>query len=126
MASVLMSLALTSSAMAAKVKTSDCALTATVEKNIIKAFPHDKVMFTKVTPGQFHFLQGAYVSNPSTPAGLPPGDGAILATRDQSNNGVIIFTYGAKTCSSITIPAEFISMMDTIITQKLDSDGDEL
>src|SRR5208337_3029473 len=35
-----------------------------------------------LTPAQFHFLQGVYVLSPTTPDGLPPGDGALLLTRD--------------------------------------------
>jgi hypothetical protein len=38
-----------------------------------------KTHFTTLTPGQFHFVEGIYVGSPTTPDGLPPGDGALLA-----------------------------------------------
>ena len=36
-----------------------------------------KTHFTALTPGQFHFVEGVYVGSPTTPDGLPPGDGAM-------------------------------------------------
>ena len=36
-----------------------------------------KTHFTTLTPGQFHFVEGIYVGSPTTPDGLPPGDGAL-------------------------------------------------
>ena len=53
-----------------------------------------KTHFTALTPGQFHFVEGVYVGSPTTPDGLPPGDGAMLATHDGAANGVIIWTRG--------------------------------
>ena len=38
-----------------------------------------KTHFAPLTPGQFHFSEGLYVGSPTTPEGLPPGDGALLA-----------------------------------------------
>ena len=47
-----------------------------------------------LTPAQFHFLQGVYVLSPTTPDGLPPGDGALLLTRDHGDEGLILWTLG--------------------------------
>jgi len=43
-----------------------------------------------LTSAEFHFLQGVYVLSPTTPDGLPPGDGALLLTRDHGDEGPIL------------------------------------
>ena len=48
-----------------------------------------------LTAAQFHFLQGVYVLHPTMPDGLPPGDGALLLTRDHGDDGLILWTLGA-------------------------------
>jgi hypothetical protein len=56
-----------------------------------------------LTPAQFHFLQGMYVAMPTTPEGLPPGDGALILTRDKSDDGMIIWTRGFLACQPLPV-----------------------
>lgn len=60
---------------------------------------HKDAKFTKLSVGQFHFLEGFYVSSPITPEGVPPGDGALLAEID-SHPG-IVWTRGRQACITI-------------------------
>ena len=53
-----------------------------------------KTRVIPLTVGQFHFIEGVYVGSPSTPDGLPPGDGAILVIHDRDKDGVVIWTRG--------------------------------
>jgi len=56
-----------------------------------------------LSPAQFHFLQGMYVALPTTPDGLPPGDGALLLTKDKADEGVILWTRGVLACEPTPI-----------------------
>jgi hypothetical protein len=85
-----------------------------------------KTHFTALTPGQFHFVEGAYVGSPTTPDGLPPGDGAVLATHDGAPSGVIIWTRGALACGPIQISEKLIKLIAAIKTGALDGEGNEL
>jgi hypothetical protein len=85
-----------------------------------------KTHFTALTPGQFHFVEGVYVGSPTTPDGLPPGDGAMLATHDGAANGVIIWTRGPLACGPIQISEKLIKLIAAIKTGALDGDGNEL
>ncbi len=58
---------------------------------------------TALTPAQFHFLQGMYVALPTTPDGLPPGDGALILTRDKGEEGIILWTRGVLACDPTPI-----------------------
>jgi hypothetical protein len=58
---------------------------------------------TALTRAQFHFLQGMYVAMPTTPEGLPPGDGALILTRDDSDEGIIIWTRGILACEPLPV-----------------------
>jgi hypothetical protein len=58
---------------------------------------------TALSPAQFHFLQGMYVALPSTPDGLPPGDGALLLTRDKGEEGLILWTRSPLACEPLPI-----------------------
>jgi hypothetical protein len=82
--------------------------------------------FTALTPGQFHFTEGLYVGSPTTPDGLPPGDGALLATHDGAKNGIIIWTRGPLACAPIPINEKLIKLIASIKTGTLDGRGDEL
>ena len=64
-----------------------------------------------LTPAQFHFLQGVYVLNPTMPDGLPPGDGALLLTRDHSDDGLILWTLGPLVCEPIPAPKKLIDYL---------------
>ena len=56
-----------------------------------------------LTSAQFHFLQGMYVALPTTPEGLPPGDGALLLTRDKGEAGLILWTRGTLACDPLPV-----------------------
>ncbi len=68
--------------------------------------------------GEFHFLQGVYVGAPNTPQGLPPGDGALLATTKGSDNAVVIWTNKAAgtACSPTPVAQPIIDLMGKINT----------
>lgn len=85
-----------------------------------------RVRLTPLTPGQFHFVQGVYVGSPSTPAGLPPGDGALLAQRDGESGGLIVWTRGPLGCAPIPINDKLVRLISAIKTGPIDPDGNEL
>ena len=98
-----------------------------VEAAFAKSILPDKAQFTKVTPGQFHFLQGVSAMAPNTPPGLPPGDSAILAKGDRAKDGVILFVRAGKLmCFPMSAPPDLLDMIESIVTDKLDDGGDEL
>src|SRR5262249_40916346 len=82
--------------------------------------------FTALTPGQFHFVEGIYVGSPSTPDGLPPGDGALLATHDGAKSGIILWTRGPLACGPIAIGEKLIKLIADIKTGAVDAEGKEL
>ena len=96
------------------------------EADFAKFIAPDKATFTRVTPGQFHFLQGVAAINPETPPGLPPGDGALLAMGDRSGEGVVMFVSGGKMCLPMGAPSTLIDLMGRVLTDRLDADGDEM
>ncbi|MGB7974760.1 MAG: hypothetical protein WCF81_10525 [Roseiarcus sp.] len=85
-----------------------------------------KTHFTTLTPGQFHFVEGIYVGSPTTPDGLPPGDGALLATHDGVQNGIILWTRGPLACGPLPISKIFIKLIADIKTGALDAEGNGL
>ena len=85
-----------------------------------------KTHFTTLTPGQFHFVEGIYVGSPATPDGLPPGDGALLATHDGAQNGIILWTRGPLACRLLPISEKLIKLITDIKTGVLDAEGNEL
>ena len=94
----------TSTALAAyKTPSSQCSLLAKLWADF-----DARTHFTALTPGQFHFTEGLYVGSPTTPDGLPPGDGALLATHDGAKNGIIIWTRGPLACAPIPINEKLI------------------
>jgi hypothetical protein len=82
--------------------------------------------WTTLSLGQFHFVEGVYVGSPSTPEGLPPGDGALLAQHDGERDGVIVWTRGPLACMPLPIPEKLIKIISSIKTGALDDEGDEL
>jgi hypothetical protein len=76
-----------------------------------------------LTPAQFHFLQGVYVLSPTTPDGLPPGDGALLLTRDHGDEGLILWTLGPLVCDPMPAPKK---LMDYLARVKTGADGDAM
>jgi hypothetical protein len=85
-----------------------------------------KTHFVPLSPGQFHFVEGVYVGSPTTPVGLPPGDGALLVTRDGDKEGLIVWTRGALACAPIPINERLIKLIAGIKTGALDDEGNEL
>ena len=85
-----------------------------------------KTHFTMLTPRQFHFVEGIYVGSPTTPGGLPAGDGALLATHDGAQNGIILWTVGPLVCRPIPISEKLIKLITDIKTGALDAAGNEL
>jgi hypothetical protein len=62
---------------------------------------------TVMTPGQFHFLAGAYTILP--PMGLPPGDGAIIVS--EKDHSWIVWTRGKLACNPTPIDPKFLVLM---------------
>jgi hypothetical protein len=85
-----------------------------------------KTHFAVLTPGQFHFAEGLYVASPTTPDGLPPGNGALLATHDGAHVGIVIWTRGPLACAPIPINEKLMKLFSSIKTGLLDSEGNEL
>ena len=81
--------------------------------------------FVALTPGQFHFAAGIYVGNPGTPEGMPPGDGAILITRDGSKDGTIVWTRGKNACAPIKVPEPIMKLLNAIKTGVGESADDD-
>jgi hypothetical protein len=77
----------------------------------LKAEFDAKTHVVPLTAGQFHFIEGVYVGSPTTPDGLPPGDGAILITHDGDKNGIVIWTRGALACAPIPVNEKLIKLM---------------
>jgi hypothetical protein len=75
-----------------------------------------KTHFATLTIGQYHFAAGLYVASPSTPAGMPPGDGAILVTHDGDKNGMIVWMRGPLACGPIQVDDRLIKMLTGVRT----------
>ena len=105
---------------------SNCESLAKAEADFSRFIAPDKAEFTRVTPGQFHFLQGVAAVNPNTPPGLPPGDSAILATSDRSEEGVILFVRTGKMCLPMGAPKALVELLGRILTDRLDAEGSEM
>ena len=105
---------------------SNCESLAKAEADFSRFVAPDKAQFTRVTPGQFHFLQGVAAINPNTPPGLPPGDSAILATADRSEEGVILFVQTGQMCLPKGAPKELVELLGRVLTDRLDAEGSEM
>jgi hypothetical protein len=80
-----------------------------------------------MTPRQFAFLQGVYVGLPSTPDGLPPGDGAIIIKSDADDSAVLVWTRGPLACDPIALPkAGKLLKYLAVIKAGASADGDDL
>jgi hypothetical protein len=86
-----------------------------------------KTTITALSPSQFHFLQGMYVAMPTTPEGLPPGDGAVILTRDDSDEGIIVWTRGILACEPLPV-GHVVKLMKILAEVKAGAvaDGDDL
>lgn len=86
-----------------------------------------------LSPAQFHFLQGMYVASPTTPEGLPPGDGAVLLVHDKkdkddkSDEIIVMWTRGPLVCSPLPIrQASKLMKMLAEVKAGATGDGDAL
>jgi hypothetical protein len=91
----------------------------------LKAEFDAKTHVVQLTAGQFHFVEGVYVGSPSTPDGLPPGNGAILVTHDGDKDGVVIWTRGALACAPIPVNEKLMKLLADVKTGE-GEDGDSL
>lgn len=92
----------------------------------LKADFDAKTHVVQLTAGQFHFVEGLYVGSPSTPDGLPPGDGALLVSHDGDKDGIIVWTRGQLACAPIPVNERLIKLIASIKTGTLDGEGNEL
>jgi hypothetical protein len=79
-----------------------------------------------LTPAEFHFLQGMYVALPTTPDGLPPGDGAVILSRDKADSGLVLWTRGPIVCAPM--PVSHIAKLKQLLAgvKSGAADGEEL
>jgi hypothetical protein len=64
------------------------------------------------TDQQWNFLRGVFVMNPSTAAGMPLGDGAVIAHVPGAQGSLILFTDGADlVCGAMPIPKELLDLV---------------
>lgn len=76
-----------------------------------------------VTKAQYHFLQGVTAVLPNTPPGLPPGDSAILVTKDHEDNGYVIWVSGALACGAMLAPPPLLKLLAQLKgTEKTEDD----
>lgn len=73
-----------------------------------------KLHFEVLSPGAFHFAEGAYSILP--PIGIPPGDGALLATQKGAHTALLIWTHKGQGCAPTPIPEEFAKLIPGIKT----------
>ncbi len=60
----------------------------------VKAGFDSSFTLVALTPGQYLFIEGFYLGSPSTPEGLPPGNGALLIRHVGDKGGAIVWTRG--------------------------------
>lgn len=65
----------------------------------------------ELTSDQRLFLAGVYAMDPATPAGLPLGDKAVLATIPEHDGGLIFFVDGERACTPMAVPKELIDLL---------------
>ena len=64
-----------------------------------------------------------YVVLPNTPDSLPPGDGAVLLTKDKGGDGLVIWTLGALACEPMLAPEKLIKYLDAVKAGAAEGDG---
>ena len=88
----------------------------TLEKAKTYVGPDAKIVH--VSEAQYHFLQGFYIGTPTTEAGLPPGDGAIVFTKPPAampeNDALILWTTFDMVCGHLAVRHELVEIMQTI------------
>jgi hypothetical protein len=78
--------------------------------------------FIKVPAARYHFFEGVYAMNPTTPAGLPPGDGALLATAKGKDGGSLLWTKGDLVCGH---PMQAPKMLLDMVSKLKDATGED-
>src|SRR5271166_3236905 len=77
-----------------------------------------KFIQTKLTIGQYHFLEGIWAVLPDTPAGLPPGDGAFMvySKGGKPEDALIVITKGNLMCGLFPHPvgSTMLNLLRTI------------
>jgi hypothetical protein len=92
----------------------------TVPKNLIS---ERNGRWIELTSDQWQFLRGIYAMNPTTPAGLPYGDHAVLAQIAGDTGGLVFFIDGDKACTPMPVPGELISMMQDVATNTINHEA---
>jgi hypothetical protein len=77
------------------------------------------------TPEQWQFLRGIYTMSPATPAGLPYGDAAALATEPDHHGGWVFFIDGGRACTPTPVPHELIDMLRDVATGAISHQGSD-
>lgn len=72
---------------------------------------HDGQWIT-LTTNQFNFLRGVFAIHPDTPAGLPFGEGAVLAKIGEG--GMAFFTDGDKICDAFSAPKQLQDLLNDL------------
>lgn len=76
-----------------------------------KVLAHPGGKWVMQTEAQWQFLEGVYVLNPSTAAGLPFGDGAAVATIEGHKSAIVFFLDSDLACQPMAIPSEIVDMI---------------
>jgi hypothetical protein len=81
----------------------------------------------KMTTSQWNFLRGIHALNPTTPPGLPPGDGAVLVTLPRTpDSGLVFFIDGTLACNVMNAPSELIKLLGKVKSGDANHEGDAL
>lgn len=67
-----------------------------------------------LTAEQYRFLEGVYVLNPRTNAGLPFGDAAVMARSKDGGDALIFWIDGASACDPMPVPKALVDMLSDI------------
>lgn len=65
---------------------------------------------TDLSPEQFQFARGIFATSPETPASLPPGDRAVMATREDGTVS-LIFIDGDQACAPLRLTKLAIDLL---------------
>ena len=77
----------------------------------------------ELTHDQFRFMQGVYVLDPITAAGLPVGNRGVLAQTPGDEGGLIFFLDGNRACSPMPVQKEILEFMRELDEPQHESGG---
>lgn len=85
-----------------------------------KSFGPDGVL-TPMSRAQYFVLVGMYLRDPSTPEGLPPGDGAAILSSQDGSAGLILWISGPIACDPwpISEAAKLLALLAKITDDEL-------